>query len=134
MDLGRAFDACGFLLALAYPVRGAAREHGEHGYALATIPGVSQAPGFQRHREQGSPVGPQRTVKVAKLANWVEHEVAKRRALVFIVARIGRDPGSLPRGVWYTHAGFAVYGDLRRSDGVASKGYVIYNLYQRPDA
>ncbi|MEQ8662434.1 MAG: DUF2145 domain-containing protein [Gammaproteobacteria bacterium] len=74
---------------------------------------------------------------VAAFAKQVEGALAARGARVALLARVGRPPATLPRGIRYTHTAFAVYSAIERADGTAGRGYAIYNLYQyreRPDA
>ena len=66
-------------------------------------------------------------------AKKVEREVAARGARVFIIARTGEPEDSLPDGVRYTHTALGVYAMSETRDGRKLPGYVIYNLYQRPD-
>ena len=68
--------------------------------------------------------------QVAAFANRVQLDLAARGANVAIVARMGRDPGTMPEGVKYTHIGFWVYSQLTKADGTMAKGYQVYNLYQ----
>jgi hypothetical protein len=67
---------------------------------------------------------------VAAFANRVQHDLAARGANVAIVARMGRDPSVLPRGIQYTHVSFWVFSNIRREDGSTGRGYQVYNLYQ----
>jgi hypothetical protein len=72
-------------------------------------------------------------VEIADFAKKVERTLAERGAVVGIVARIGRDPKSLPEGLTYTHVGFWVYSQIPIKDGRTVPGYVSYNLYQSDD-
>ncbi|MHA6265201.1 DUF2145 domain-containing protein [Arenibacterium sp. CAU 1754] len=67
---------------------------------------------------------------VAAFANRVQKDLAARGANVAIVARMGRDPSVLPRGVRYTHVSFWVFSNIKRADGSTGRGYQVYNLYQ----
>lgn len=68
--------------------------------------------------------------RVLPFAKRVERELAERRALVAIVARVGRDPEDLPEGIEYTHVGIWVYSEIRLQDEEQVNGYAVYNLYQ----
>ena len=59
--------------------------------------------------------------------------LANRGALIAFVARVGRDPASLPRGIRYTHVGIASYSRLTTHSGQTLRGYAIHNLYQTND-
>lgn len=76
----------------------------------------------------GDPVLP--AAQVAAFADRVQGDLAARGARVAIVARMGRDPGTLPPGVRYTHVAFWVFSDIRMPDGTTGRGYRVYNLYQ----
>lgn len=78
--------------------------------------------------EAGKPQRP--ADEVAAFSNRVQLDLAARGAHVAIVARIGRDPASLPKGVKYTHVAFWVYSRLTQADGTTAQGYRVYNLYQ----
>ena len=78
--------------------------------------------------DAGKPVLP--AAEVARFANRVQQDLAARGAPVAIVARMGRDPRVLPRGVQYTHVSFWVYSQITRADGITGRGYQVYNLYQ----
>ena len=69
--------------------------------------------------------------EVARFSDQVQRDLAARGAQVAIVARMGRDPASLPDGVNYTHLGFWVYAQITHADGTTGRGYRVYNLYQR---
>jgi len=68
--------------------------------------------------------------QVAAFANRVQLDLATRGAHVAIVARMGRDPRTLPKGVRYTHVSYWVYSQLKKADGTTAQGYQVYNLYQ----
>lgn len=70
---------------------------------------------------------------LAAFAKKVEREAAQRGARVIIVARIGRDPASLPPGIEYTHTAIGIYSSIPLADGRNVPGYVFHNLYQRAD-
>ncbi len=67
---------------------------------------------------------------IASFSKTVEKTLAKKRAIVALVARNGRPPEKLPKGVRYTHVGFAVYSEIQLADGTSQKGYAFHNLYQ----
>ncbi len=69
--------------------------------------------------------------EVAAFSDRVQRDLAARGAQVAIVSRMGRDPGTLPHGVTYTHVAFWVYAKITRADGSTGQGYRVYNLYQR---
>lgn len=71
--------------------------------------------------------------RVLPFAKKVERALAERGAHVAIVARVGRDPESLPGGIDYTHVGIWVYSDIETEDGKTVRGYAVHNLYQFPD-
>ena len=71
--------------------------------------------------------------EVASFSNRVQQDLATRGAHVAIVARMGRDPKVLPRGVKYTHVSFWVYSNITRADGSTGQGYQAFNLYQDAD-
>lgn len=70
------------------------------------------------------------TAEVSTFSNRVQQDLASRGVHVAIVARMGRDPKVLPRGVQYTHVSFWVYSQITRADGSTGRGYQVYNLYQ----
>lgn len=78
--------------------------------------------------EAGNPLLP--AGRVAAFSNRVQQDLAARGVRVAIVARMGRDPKVLPRGVKYTHVSFWVFSQITRSDGSTGQGYHVYNLYQ----
>ena len=71
--------------------------------------------------------------QVATFSNRVQKDLAARGANVAIVARIGRDPKTLPEGIKYTHVAYWVYSQITEADGSKSFGYRAYNLYQTAD-
>jgi len=73
------------------------------------------------------------TARTVEFAKQVEKSLASRGARVAFVARVGRPPSELPRGVQYTHVGLAVYSSIRTTDGKTIPGYATYNLYQKQD-
>ena len=81
--------------------------------------------------EAGKSVLP--AAEVASFSNRVQQDLAARGARVAIVARMGRDPKVLPRGVQYTHVSFWVYSQITQADGSTGRGYQAYNLYQDAD-
>lgn len=75
--------------------------------------------------------------QIIRFSKQVERLLAERGARVAIVSRMGRLQSELPQGMHFTHAGFAVYSEIRTSDGRTLPGYAMYNLYQsneHPDA
>lgn len=68
--------------------------------------------------------------EVAAFATGVERDLATRGAQVAIVARVGRDPDTLPEGLSYTHVAYWVYSRIHKDDGTITTGYRVYNLYQ----
>ncbi len=96
--------------------------------ALAVVlPGFAQA----GSSEASDPVLPRQ--QVAQFSDRIQQDLAARGAHVAIVARMGRDPASLPDGITYTHVGFWVYSEITKTDGSKSRGYRVYNLYQEAD-
>lgn len=71
--------------------------------------------------------------EVSAFAAGVEQGLQARGAHVAIVARVGRDPDTLPEGLSYTHVAYWVYSRIQREDGTSSTGYRVYNLYQLDD-
>ncbi len=69
--------------------------------------------------------------EVAAFSDQVQKDLAARGARVAIVARMGRDPDTLPAGITYTHLGFWVFSNITKADGSTGQGYRVYNLYQR---
>lgn len=78
--------------------------------------------------EAGRPQLP--AAEVATFSNRVQQDLAARGAKVAIVARMGRNPASLPRGVRYTHVSFWVFSTITDAQGRKGTGYRVYNLYQ----
>lgn len=71
--------------------------------------------------------------QISKFAKDVEQYAAAQGARAFIIARQGRDPDSLPKGINYTHTALAIYSNIQLKNGDIARGYVIHNLYQRPN-
>ncbi|MBM2577341.1 DUF2145 domain-containing protein [Jannaschia sp. Os4] len=92
--------------------------------ALAPFAPAAQAGSSQA----GAPILP--AGQVAAFADKVQADLAARGARVAIVSRMGRDPGSLPPGVRYTHVAYWVFSEIRKADGTTGTGYRVYNLYQ----
>ncbi len=69
--------------------------------------------------------------EIIAFAKKVERVAASKGARVFLLARVGSPPDSLPAGIRYTHTAFAVYSMIRTEDGREIPGYAIYNLYQK---
>jgi len=78
--------------------------------------------------EAGNPQLP--PAEIAAFSNRVQQDLAARGANVAIVARMGRDPRSLPKGVTYTHVSYWVLSQIKTADGRTGTGYRVYNLYQ----
>ena len=70
---------------------------------------------------------------VAKYADALERDLARRGANVAIVARVGRDRADLPNGIDYTHVAYWVFSKITRANGSTYSGYRVYNLYQQSD-
>jgi hypothetical protein len=74
--------------------------------------------------------------QIIGFAKKVEKAIAAKGARVAIVARVGVPPADMPEGMHFSHAAFAVYSQIKTSDGKTVPGYAMYNLYQddaRPD-
>ncbi|MFK7762322.1 MAG: DUF2145 domain-containing protein [Roseobacter sp.] len=71
--------------------------------------------------------------EVGEYADALQQDLAARGAHVAIVARVGRDPDTLPSGIDYTHVAYWVYSQITRNNGETYKGYRVYNLYQLAD-
>ena len=71
--------------------------------------------------------------QVATFSDRVQKDLAARGAHVAIVARMGRDPSTLPDGIDYTHVAYWVYSEITDQNGAKSYGYRAYNLYQLGD-
>lgn len=69
--------------------------------------------------------------EIAGFSKKVERALAEKGAVVAIVARVGRPRDKLPKGMSYTHTGFAVYSQITATDGRQIPGYAMHNLYQR---
>jgi len=67
---------------------------------------------------------------IASFAKQVEKYAAAQGARAFIIARVGRPPEELPKGVMFTHTAIAIYSSITLPDGKTVKGYAIHNLYQ----
>ncbi len=76
----------------------------------------------------GSPIRPMS--EISAFADRVQQDLASRGANVAIVARMGRDPATLPDGIEFTHVSFWVYSQITDADGNTGSGYRVYNLYQ----
>lgn len=63
-------------------------------------------------------------------ADRVQNDLASRGANIAIVARKGRNPSTLPKGIEYTHVAYWVYSEITNADGSTGRGYRVYNLYQ----
>lgn len=71
------------------------------------------------------------TEDITQFAKSVERYAAEHGARAFIIARVGRPPEELPKGIEFTHTAIAVYSTIEAQDGTPHKGYAIYNLYQK---
>lgn len=71
--------------------------------------------------------------QIIAFSKKVEKTLAAKGARIAIVARMGRPASELPEGFHYTHAGFAVYSEVKTADGRTLPAYAMYNLYQRND-
>ena len=91
---------------------------------VAALPSLAMA----GSSEAGKPLLP--AAEVATFSNRVQQDLAARGVHVAIVARMGRDPKVMPRGVLYTHVSFWVFSQITRADGSTGRGYQVYNLYQ----
>ena len=102
-------------------------------FSIILFAAASAIPSFalSGSSEAGKPVLP--AAEVASFSNRVQQDLAARGARVAIVARMGRDPKVLPRGVQYTHVSFWVYSQITQADGSTGRGYQAYNLYQDAD-
>lgn len=78
--------------------------------------------------EAGKPQLP--AADIAAFSNRVQQDLAARGAHVAIVARMGRNPSTLPNGVHYTHVSYWVLSQIKTADGRTGTGYRVYNLYQ----
>ncbi len=67
---------------------------------------------------------------ITGFAKQVEKYAAGQGARAFIIARVGRPPEDLPKGVTFTHTAIAIYSSINLPDGKTAKGYAIHNLYQ----
>lgn len=68
--------------------------------------------------------------QVAAFSDRVQKDLAARGANIAIVARVGRDPKLLPKGIRYTHVSYWVLSKIKTADGRTGTGYRVYNLYQ----
>jgi len=68
--------------------------------------------------------------QITGFAKKVEKYAAAQGARAFIIARVGRPPEDLPKGVTFTHTAIAIYSSITLPDGTTAKGYAIHNLYQ----
>ncbi len=71
--------------------------------------------------------------RIIQFSKKVEKYLAKNGARVAIVARTGRPRKDLPKGVFFTHVGIAVYSKIKLEDGRSISGYAMHNLYQQSD-
>lgn len=67
---------------------------------------------------------------ITGFAKQVEKYAAAQGARAFIIARVGRPPADLPKGVTFTHTAIAIYSSITLPDGKTVKSYAIHNLYQ----
>ena len=101
-----------------------------------SIEAVAHDGGYIRagyHDPQRRPVPVDITV-LPVFAKQLERSLANRGVRAALIALNGRPRHTLPAGIRYTHAAFAVYSKVQRADGSRGRGYVIYNLYQDADA
>jgi len=96
--------------------------------ALATLLLLGQAEAGSRQYEASA--SKYEMAELLAFSKKVERAAAKQGARVFIISRQGRPTSELPKGITYTHVGFAVYSSIRTEDGRNVPGYAIYNLYQ----
>lgn len=68
--------------------------------------------------------------RVAAFSRKVEQTLADRQAHVALVARVGRNPATMPGGMTFSHTGYWAYSQVRFSDGAVEPGYAAFNLYQ----
>lgn len=68
--------------------------------------------------------------QITGFAKQVEKYAAAQGARAFIIARVGRPPEELPKGVTFTHTAIAIYSSITLPNGKTAKGYAIHNLYQ----
>lgn len=68
--------------------------------------------------------------EINTFADRVQKDLASRGAHIAIVARTGRDPAKLPKGIDYTHVAYWVFSEITQADGTKGRGYRVYNLYQ----
>ena len=85
----------------------------------------------QSSRSGGPPTFPPQ--QIVGFAKKVEKDLAARGAHVALVARLGRDPREMPKGIDYTHVGLWVYSQITTTDGRRLPGYAVHNLYQLDD-
>ena len=69
--------------------------------------------------------------QIIGFAKNVEKYAAAQGARAFIIARVGRPPQDLPKGIHYTHTAIALYSDITLESGEVIQGYAIHNLYQK---
>lgn len=94
---------------------------------LLPIAGTGAAhAGSSQAQAPSHPIG-----EVRGFASKVEQQLAAKGAYVAIVARVGRDPKDLPKGIEYTHTALWVLSDITEADGSLRRGYRVWNLYQR---
>ena len=83
---------------------------------------------------QNGDVPPQYKIEeIVSFSKNIEKILAKRKAAVAIVGRIGRSQSELPPGIQFTHTAFWVYSRIQTQQGTMVPGYAVYNLYQRSD-
>ncbi|MDD5388652.1 MAG: DUF2145 domain-containing protein [Gallionellaceae bacterium] len=100
-------------------------------FLLATTTALpAGAIGFSGDSRQGGEASQFAAETIIHFSKKVEKALAAKGARVAILARMGRPPAELPKGMHFTHAGFAVYSEITTRDGRKLPGYAIYNLYQ----
>ena len=97
--------------------------------AVAAI--LHAAPAMAGSSESGKAHLP--VAETAAFSDQVQLDLAARGVGIAIVARTGRPPKSLPKGVNYTHTALWVYSRIKKPDGSSAQGYRVYNLYQKED-
>lgn len=91
---------------------------------------AAASPTRAQHSSAGGEAPNRPVEEIAAFAKKVERALAERGAHVAIVARMGRDPATMPAGLVYTHVGFWAYGRHKTASGVELPGYSAFNLYQ----
>lgn len=95
---------------------------------------AAMSPARAQHSSAGGETPNRPVEEIAAFAKKVERALAERGAHVAVVARMGRDPATMPAGLDYTHVGFWAYGRHKTASGAELPGYSAFNLYQLADA